>query len=61
MKKKLAVLLVLMLAVMSAVVGCGGTSSSGERTVTAVSYTHLDVYKRQVMGRELVSPMAWAI
>lgn len=34
MKKKLAVLLVLMLAVMSAVVGCGGTSSSGERTVT---------------------------
>ena len=56
MKKILAVLLSLVLS-LSLLTACGGESSSGSGsasgdtadgyTIGAVSYTHLDVYKRQ--------------
>ena len=45
-KRVIAAAMVMMLGISSAfaLTGCGGSDESGD---TAVSYTHLDVYKRQ--------------
>ena len=47
MKKKMAMLLAAVMAV-TVLGGCGTSQTKQESAQTPVSYTHLDVYKRQV-------------
>ena len=52
MKKKLAVMVAGIMACMTVMTGCGtdktgDTGETGKKSEGSVSYTHLDVYKRQ--------------
>ena len=57
MKKRLSLVLALGLACSTVLAGCGGGNSETQPqtiaapTTEAVSYTHLDVYKRQELRR----------
>ena len=51
MKKKIYKITALLLATALMVMGCGSAKSGKENSdsTNSVSYTHLDVYKRQVL------------
>ena len=57
MKKKFLSLMMIMVMAFGvfALTGCGGSDDSAESD-TPVSYTHLDVYKRQVLSLQISYP-----